>query len=94
MKLQLDTTNKTIKIEENVKVSKLIEVLKKILPNDWKDFILETQTTITYWEQPTIIRTYPRPYEYPWYYCDGSVNMKATNDNKWELKAGTYNVEV
>jgi hypothetical protein len=33
MKLQLDTTNKTIKIEELVNLGELTEMLEKILPN-------------------------------------------------------------
>jgi hypothetical protein len=85
MKIQLDTTNKTVKIEENVKVSKLIATLKKLLPEDWKEFTLETHTTINNWGSPYIIKEYPVCPTYPWYpwYCS------STNS----LNSGVYNVE-
>jgi hypothetical protein len=36
MKLQLDTDKKTIKIDESVKLTKLMQVVKKLLPNgEW-----------------------------------------------------------
>lgn len=86
MKIQLDTTSKTIKIEENVLLSKLITTLNGLLPNkEWKKYTLETNTTITHWTAPYIIKeipVYPRPYypSYPWYYLstgDTSGLMKA-----------------
>lgn len=53
MKIQLDTTQKTIKIEEQVKLSKLVETLERLLPKgEWKEFTLETNTTISYWSNP------------------------------------------
>lgn len=43
MKIQLDTTNKTIKVEESVKLQELTDALEKLLPNgEWKEFKLET----------------------------------------------------
>ena len=95
MKIQLDTTSKTVKIEEDVKISKLIEVLKKILPNDWKYFTLETHTTITHWSAPIIIReypTYPSHPTYPWYYSTGDISFKA--ETNYQLKSGVYNLEA
>ena len=104
MKIQLDTTNKTVKIEENIKVSKLIDTLKKLLPNDWKDYSLETHTTIIGWIKPYIIREYPiytKPYyppTYPWYYSStnktGGISMSANkNTADYSLKSGVYNVQ-
>ena len=108
MKIQLDTTNKTVKIEENIKVSKLIATLKKLLPEDWKEFTLEAHTTINNWSFPYIIReypVYPKPYypNYPWYYSTtkgssltmSSGNMSASNkiSADYSLKSGVYNVE-
>lgn len=80
MKIQLDTTNKTIKIEERVLISKLLTTLKGLLPNnEWKKYTLETHTVINNWNSPYIIKeipVYPRPSfpvwpQYPWYtpYC-------------------------
>ena len=41
MKIQLDTTLKTIKLESDVKISDLIKILKKLLPDgEWKTFTL------------------------------------------------------
>ena len=106
MKMQLDTTNKTIKIEENVKISKLIEVLKQMLPTDWKNFTLETHTTIVNWNEPYIIREYPRRqwFESPWYCSTNAINMSETStikgtsgDNmlaECSLKSGVFNVEA
>ncbi len=93
MKIQLDTSSKTIKIEENVKISKLIEVLKRLLPNEWKDFTLETHTNINYWREPIIIREYPhRPYwENPWYYQE-KIGYGNKTTASCQLKEGTYNI--
>lgn len=67
MKLQLDTNSKTIKLEESINLGEFQELLEKILPNDqWKEYKLETNTTIS-WQSPIIIDRYnPAPY-YPWW---------------------------
>lgn len=100
MKLQLDTTNKTIKVEENVKISDLLKLLKKLLPGEYENFTLETHTTISYWSNPVIIREpYYEPYKYPWYVqtgLDGTDNkMLAMNTTEnLSLKGGIFNVEA
>ena len=100
MKLVLDTTNKTIKIEESVNLGELTETLERMLPLGlWKEFTLETNTQIV-WSNPIIIRDYPyiiNPYPYPtypWYnplpqiiYSDG---ITATP----QLQTGTYCIET
>jgi hypothetical protein len=71
MKLQLDTTNKTVKIENDIKVSQLIKTLKSMLPNDWKDFTLQTNVTINNWTNPIvwpIVQPTIQPYYQPWYF--------------------------
>lgn len=81
MKLQLDTTAKTVKIESDIKVSLLIKTLKSLLPTDWKDFTLQTHTTITQWTSPTIIweyPIYPAWPTYPWY---GTTNTTYSTSN-------------
>src|SRR5512133_1419602 len=105
MKIQLDTTKKTIKVQEDVKLSKLMDTLKKILPNnEWKEFTLETNTTISYWEHPIFIeKYYPRHhwYESPWY-CNTNVSAKTTeykttlgdNTKSYALNMGVYNIEA
>jgi|WetSurMetagenome_2_1015567.scaffolds.fasta_scaffold51908_4 hypothetical protein len=94
MKLQLDTTNKTIKIEENIKFSKLIETLKNMFPNnEWKDFTLETHTTINNWNYPIIYKTYPQWWEQPWY-CNTVNTEYKSNLNTAEYKATTNGVGI
>jgi hypothetical protein len=68
MKLQLDTDNKTIKIDESVKLTKLMQVVKKLLPNgEWQDFTLITNTTIQHWSSPVIYKEYYPTPSYPWW---------------------------
>ena len=103
MKLQLDTTRKTIKIEENVKLSTLVNTLNKLLPNkEWKEFTLETNTTIQSWVNPLIIREYPPVYPWwknPWICYNGTTidNSNGTmllKTDTYTLKSGIYNIEI
>lgn len=107
MKLQLDTTAKTVKIESDIKVSLLIKTLKALLPNDWKDFTLKVNTTIVGWTNPIIFPNYSTPPSHPWYYGtsitlgDGNstisgnqVAYKSSVSDTCELKAGIFNVEI
>ncbi len=64
MKLQLDTINKTVKFESSLKFSELEDTLKKLLPEDYREYKIEVNTTIN-WTYPHIIyRDYP--YWRPW----------------------------
>lgn len=68
MRIQLDTTKKTIKVDEDVKLSKFMTVVKRLLPNgEWMDFTLETNTTIQHWSQPIVYKFYEPTWTYPWY---------------------------
>lgn len=89
MKLQLDTTAKTIKVEGNVKISELIDALKKLLPKEWDSFTLETSTTIVDWVYPIRYQQWPAPIHYPWY-C--GTNTFSTSSSP--LLGGQYNVEI
>jgi len=84
MKLQLDTTEKTIKLENNVKLSELLKVLDQLLPNKkWTEFTLETNTTIRNWTAPIIIKEYPKYHrEWPWISCKES----SYTDKPWKDK--------
>ena len=98
MKIQLDTTKKTIKLDESVKLSELVEKLEELLPNGkWKEFSLE-QNAITEWTHPIIWKEYYpinwkeyypiKPYwETPWF-------SKTTTSSQCELKSGTYNIQL
>ena len=104
MKLQLDTKEKCIKIEESVNLEELFETLNKLLPNqEWKAFTLETNTTIE-WTSPITIPWYPYyPTDpYPWWrpsitYSGGYVGETgeriATADS-YSLAEGVYNIEI
>jgi len=94
MKIQLDTTNKTIKLEEDVKLDTLVKTLNKLLPNkEWKNFILQTNTTISYFTNPIIYREIVKekepyyPPSYPWYNADDPTKL-------YRLNSGIYNIEV
>ena len=98
MKLQLDTTNKTIKIEELVNLGELTEMLEKILPNGlWKEFKLDTNVTVT-WGSPIVVKEYlpyRNPYApFPWItYGTGTPNEIFSASN-YTLNEGNYNIEV
>lgn len=62
MKLQIDTTSKTVRVEQCVKISDLIKTLKKLLPKEWDQYSLEAVTTIYNWYNP-IPFTYTQPFE-------------------------------
>ena len=82
MKLQIDTTAKTIKVENQVKITELLYAIKKLLPNEWKEYSLEAVTVINNWANPIIIDNWPPyPYPYPTWQlphtiCDtGTINL-------------------
>lgn len=100
MKLQLDTTAKTIKIEESVNLGELINSLEKLLPDGlWKEFKLETNTIIN-WNNPIVIDKYVPyvPYVQPWWNKPYIMynNLSTTTDatNRANLVYGVYNVEI
>lgn len=80
MKIQLDTNAKTIKVEEDVNLSELISKLKKLLPKgEWKEYTLQSNTTIQWYTYPYIIYNYNKPF---WQqpivtYDTNSLNIKS-----------------
>jgi hypothetical protein len=107
MKLQLDTSNKTVKIEESVGLRELMDTLDRLLPNgEWKEFKLETNTVIKNWSTPIIIRERSWPYlNAPWYTPIGvgapAVRLSSVGSgvgvaspSTKVLKSGTYNIEA
>lgn len=56
MKLKIDTSAKTIQVEQMVKLVELIEFVKKIFPNnEWKDYSIEAVQYIDNWYNPIYI---------------------------------------
>lgn len=89
MKIQIDTEQKTIKLEQGANLSKLLDFLEKIFPDgEWKGYTLETNTTIQHWVNPIVFEGH-RPY--PWYgnpiYCtsQGSAITIANGDSVGSL---------
>jgi hypothetical protein len=107
MKIQLDTKEKVIRIEEKVNLKDFMDVIKKILPDIWKEYTLETNSVIN-WTNPIVIERFPvYPEVYPWWppypivTCDTSAtittsDVQTTGDglsSKYSLP-NTYNIEI
>ena len=86
MKIQLNTKEKTIKLEENIKLGELFSKLDEIFPDlAWREYILEMGCTIV-WNNPIQITPYvptypanPNPYD-PWIITcnEGIYNINIT----------------
>ena len=86
MKIQLDTSNKTITVEEKVNLGELFDILSKLLPDDsWKQFDI-VPMFIYNWSNPIVIQPY-LPYTYPWITYADSSSATLTTD-------GIYNIEI
>ena len=73
MKIQIDTTAKTIKLESCEKLSALFDFLSKFFPEgEWEDYELQTNTKIVNWGNPIVV--HPSPYWVnPYRYYTGDV---------------------
>ena len=86
MRIQIDTTNKTVRIEEQVKLPELFSLLKKMLPNDeWKAYSLE-QAAITYWANPITW-----PYAQPFYNDPNVFKINCTSDTQTHVQSMAEN---
>ena len=90
MKLQLDTTNKEITIEESVNLHDLYETLNDLLPGGkWREFTLKVEKIIK-WKDPINLPPFDiasSPSTNPhrvWY---------TTTSDRTELTPGTYNIQ-
>lgn len=82
MKIKIDTTAKTIAIEEAVNIDQLIRLVKGLFPDDWRQWKLETNVKFEMPAAPIIIREREvRPYwENPFWYGSGTCGTSITND--------------
>jgi hypothetical protein len=89
MKIQLDTTNKTIRLEESVNLGEFIAIIKQLLPNgDYMQYTLDTSPIVN-WQSPLIVKEYPiKPY-YP-----TGVPWITYTGHTYRYNAGTYNIEI
>jgi|SRR6476620_67265 len=99
MNIQVNTTEKTIKLAETVNFKELVEVLDKLLPGEWKEYKLETNTIINNWSNPTIIY---RDHYWP-YYSNTSPYITLCNVGTGTVNdlptftldsSGTYNLSI
>jgi len=84
MKIQIDTNKKTIQVLGNVKLDELIELLKSMLGESYKEYLLINEQ-ISYPYQPWI-----NPIILPYY-------VPYTPTNPWPTitcNTGTYNLEL
>lgn len=86
MKLQIDTKEKTIKVDTNVKFNELIKVLDKLLPKEWKEYTLESNSTIVWGTYPV----HPWTLREPWVITCGTSYIHSDSANIGSI----YNVEV
>ena len=97
MKIQLDTTAKTIRVEQVISLGDFVDTLERLLPGGaWKSFKLETNTIIN-WGNPIYIDRWMPYTPYPWWqnpviYCGDTVGTLTYSDNN--TLATTYNIEV
>lgn len=96
IKAQIDTINKTIKIEEDINLDKLFKAVKVMFPEElWKQFTLKVNTIIN-WSSPIIIE---KPYN-PWNpyqpYGEPWITYKDTTGDipNYTLNPGTYSVNL
>lgn len=95
MKIQIDTSAKTIKLEQSAKITEILSVVKKLLPNDWKEYSLEAVTIINNWQNPVIIPYWPYyPYQPINVFTTCGDGMTFTNDNTCAINSTVCNYEI
>ena len=110
MKIQIDTTSKTVKFEDKVKLTELLDVVKGLFPNnEWKEYSVEV-THITNWSSPIYIDNWRKTYPWiqPYYgtttgdFTYATTPMKNGTDVEFKIdstttntfSSGTYNIEI
>ena len=107
MKIQIDTTLKTVTVEQDVVISELIDNLKKLLPNDWKEYKLQSQSVIV-WRNPIQYQPFwqyipPPHHPYPFTTICGALNTddavgvtmtNAVTNGITFTNSGTYQIEM
>ena len=87
MKIQLDLENKTIKIEEDASLEKLMSFMQATFPETWKEYKVLTNTIINYSTYPYYVWPDFTHYPYKIYCGTGTTNTFTSN-------SGTYNLEI
>jgi len=97
MKLQLDTSAKTIKVDENVNLGDLVKHLDKLLPKDspfghWKEYEIQTNVVINNWSNPIIIDRWQPSYP-NWITSPYTITSGYTSDGSQLLQEGVLTTE-
>jgi len=100
MKIKLDFDNKIVTLDESVNLKEFISMIKSIIPN-WKDWKLDTNTTIT-WNNPITVPYVPyTPYrewwtDYPTIRYDTTlVECITTNvSTSFDTITGSYCIDI
>lgn len=93
MKLFIDTENKVIKIDETVNFGELIEKVKKLLHNDWKDYKLETNTVIQ-WRNPVVIQDWPLFPRYPYFWTQPYYGSGGTVTGETKITTDSVTIDM
>ncbi len=98
MKAKIDTSEKTITLEESINIGELLRVMKKLFPHGlWKEFTLETNVYAS-WSYPnwTYIDCSPTvtlPTQ-PWITCASTNASSGTYTVDPVLTTSTYYVDI
>ena len=90
MKIQIDFTNKTIKIEENVNLREFITKIQVLLGKEYEEYSLIPEVIMN-WNNPIYIPfptepVYPNPYYPTW--------MASETENYTTSNTGIYNISM
>ena len=99
MKAKIDTNEKTIILEESIRVEELFDVLKKLFPHGlWKQFTLELNPSFM-WNYPTWNTVdYSQPHtgspviQQPWITCTSASSDSYEVDQ--DLVPGVYYLDI
>jgi len=93
MKLQIDTTEKAIRLLDSVPMGELVDILKKLLPDKaWREFSIQYAGEVHWKDVIYVPLTYPQPI-YPWYTTSGELGTVSGAVETY-LANGIYNVET
>ena len=88
MKLQLDTKEKVIRLEESVNLAEFFENIKELLHGgSWREYRLETNCIIK-WATPIVVKEYPYQPTSPWitYGPDAPTTINSTTECIYDIE--------
>lgn len=107
MKFTLDTTNKTIRLEDTVSIDEFFKLMTKLLPRaEWSEFTV-ISNTVYITQDPIQIPVLPynpiqpwQPltpwYDQPWITITGgdTTNADGSNPKTYSLNSGIYAIDA